>query len=171
MDKDTADFMRGGVRRVTYKNIKDNGQTQTASIEVADGIWRDDVEVMQPYGLASHVPLDGGLAIAFAIGGDQGDMVIMPLSNPSKRLGKLAEGEIGLYNEHGDMLVIGADGAIKVQAGASMSFSVGGVSVTISAAGMTIAGGRVEHDGKNIGKDHRHDGVTAGAANTGEPIA
>ncbi len=61
MDKETADKIRGMVRRVPLKNIRDTGEMQTASVEVADGIWRDDVEIMQPYGFASHVPEDGAL--------------------------------------------------------------------------------------------------------------
>lgn len=170
MDKETADGLRGMVRRVTFKNVKDDGETQTASIEVADGIWRDDVEIMQPYGFASHVPEDGGLGLVFAVGGDQGDMAIMPLGNPSKRMGKLNSGEVGVYNEHGDGIVIGADGSIQVKAGANMTITIEGVTVAISAAGVTITGGRVEHDGKNIGKDHHHDQVVPGDGQTGDPL-
>jgi len=33
-----------------------------------------------------------------------------------------------------------------------------------------IEGPTVTHDGKNIGKDHKHDGVFAGAALTGVPV-
>ena len=123
MDKKTADAMRGMVRRVTLKNVKDDGQTQTASIEVADGIFRDDIEVMQPYGFASHVPQDGALALAFAIGGDQGDMVIMPIGNPSKRMGKLNPGEVGFYNESGDRAIMTAGGSLEIKAGQMVNIS------------------------------------------------
>jgi len=54
-----------------------------------------------------------------------------------------------------------ADGALKVTAG--------GVTMTISSAGVSISGGRVEHDGKNIGSSHVHGGVVPGAANTDVP--
>jgi len=121
MDKQTADAMRGLNRRVTFKNVKDNGQTQTASVEVADGIWRDDVEIFQPYGFASHVPADGGLAIAFAIGGDQGDIAIMPIGNPSKRLGNLKEHECGMYNGHGDTAILTAGGSLDIKTGAQVT--------------------------------------------------
>jgi phage gp45-like len=170
VDKLTMDAMRGMVRRVTFKNVKDDGQTQTASVEVADGVWRDDVEIMQPFGLASNVPSDGGLALAFAIGGDQGDIAILPVSNPSKRLGKLNPGESGIYNMHGDKMVIGADGSIQIKAGANATITIGGVTVLISDAGVFVTGGRVDHDGKNIGKDHHHEGVTTGADQTGDPL-
>jgi hypothetical protein len=41
--------------------------------------------------------------------------------------------------------------------------------MTISPAGVAIQGGTVTHDGKNIGVDHVHTGVTSGASNTGVP--
>ena len=141
VDKPTMDAVRGLVRRVTFKNVKDDGETQTASIEVADGVWRDDVEIMQPYGFSANVPADGGLALAFAVGGDQGDIALLPLSNPSNRLGNMQPGEVGLYNQHGDKLVIGADGAISVKSGASMTITIDGVTVAISPAGVTVTGG------------------------------
>lgn len=170
VDKPTMDSLRGMVRRVTFKNVKDDGETQTASVEVADGVWRDDIEIMQPFGLASNVPSDGGLALAFAVGGDQGDIAILPVSNPSKRMGKLNPGESGLYNMHGDKMVIGADGSIQIKSGANLTITIGGVSVVVSDAGVTITGGRVEHDGKNIGSTHRHSDVTPGSSPTGDPL-
>jgi len=47
---------------------------------------------------------------------------------------------------------------------------VGGVSVTISAAGLAVTGGSVTHDDKNIGVDHVHSGVQPGGGTTGEPV-
>ncbi len=122
MDKETADKTRGMIRRCTIKNVRDDGETQRCSVEVAAGIWRDDVEVMQPYGFASSVPEDGALAIVLAVGGDEGDLVVMPVGNPSKRMGGLSAGDVGLYNAHGDKLVMKAGGAIEAASGASMSF-------------------------------------------------
>jgi phage gp45-like len=169
MDKETADKTRGMVRRGVLKNIKDDGQTQTASVEVAEGVWRDDVEVMQPYGSASHVPVDGSLAVVLAIGGDQGDLVIMSVSNPSKRLGKLPEGAVGNYNEHGDRVVILPDGTVQVAAGTALDVKVGGVNFRVSAEGVDITGGHVRHNGKNIGDTHIHGGVIHGDDTTTAP--
>jgi len=160
MDKETADSVRGMARRVTFKNVKDDGETQTASIEVADGIWRDDVEIMQPYGFASHVPEDGGLALAFAVGGDQGDMVVMPIGNPSKRMGKLNPGEVGFYNEHGDKAIMTAGGALDIKTGATVNIVTDtGVNITCTivsinanlhvTGNITCAGTITDSDGNN----------------------
>lgn len=49
-------------------------------------------------------------------------------------------------------------------------FTVGGVSVNITADGVTVTGGMITHDTLDIGSTHRHRDVTPGAANTGIPV-
>ena len=169
MDHETASKVRGIVRRVVLKNINDDGETQTASVEVAPGIWRDKVEIMQPYGLATSAPEDGALALAVAIGGNEDDIVILPVGNPSARMGGLKPGEAALYNQHGDGILVGSDGTISIKAGAATVIEVEGVTVTISASGVDIKGGTVTHDGKNIGSTHVHIGVSPGNSTTGIP--
>lgn len=169
MDKETADKVRGMVRRVTLKNTSDDGQTQRASIETAEGIWHDDVEILQAYGVASHAPEDGAVGIAIAVGGDQGDVVVLPVGNPSQRLGGLPPGAVAIYNGRGDRVVAYPDGRIDIQAGASVTTTVGGVSMTVSAAGVAIVGGTVTHNGRDIGDTHRHVDVVAGPDLTGPP--
>lgn len=169
MDHETASKVRGIVRRVVLKNINDDGETQTASVEVAPGIWRDKVEIMQPYGLATSAPEDGALALAVAVGGNEDDIVLLPVGNPSARMGGLKAGEAALYNQHGDGIVVGADGTISIQAGASIVLKVGGVTVTISASGVAIEGGTITHDGVVIDKTHIHNGVVPGSGTSGPP--
>jgi phage baseplate assembly protein gpV len=50
--------------------------------------------------------------------------------------------------------------------GDSLLFEIAGVSLEISGAGVTINGGRVEHDGQNIGSTHVHGGVVKGSDDT-----
>ena len=121
MDKDVADKLRGLVRRCTIKNVKDDGETQICSVEVAEGIWRDDVEITQAFGFNSVAPEDGGLAIVLAVGGDEGDLVVLPIGNPSKRMGGLQGGETGMHNEGGDKIVLGKGGDLKVRSAATIS--------------------------------------------------
>ncbi len=70
---------------------------------------------MQPYGLATSAPEDGALAVAVAIGGNEDDIVLLPVGNPSARMGGLKPGEAALYNQHGDGILVGADGTISVR--------------------------------------------------------
>ncbi|APX70099.1 MULTISPECIES: phage baseplate assembly protein [unclassified Brucella] len=169
MDHEIASKVRGIVRRVVLKNINDDGETQTASVEVAPGIWRDKVEIMQPYGLATSAPEDGALALAVAIGGNEDDIVLLPVGNPSARMGGLKPGETALYNQHGDGILVGADGTINIQAGAPIVLKIGGVTVTISAGGVDIDGGTVRNDGVVIDKTHIHIGVVPGGGTSGPP--
>ncbi len=169
MDKETADKTRGMIRRATIKNIKDDGQVQTCSVEVADGVWRDDVEIHQPYGFASHVPPDGALAVVLSAGGDEGDLIVLPISNPSSRLGRLGEGDVGQYNRHGDRIVLTDAGDIEVASGRSINIKVGGVSFSITADGIDATGGYFRHNGKNIGSTHTNGGVVHGAESTEIP--
>lgn len=169
MDHETASKVRGIARRVVLKNINDDGETQTASVEVAPGVWRDKVEIMQPYGLATSAPEDGALAIAVAIGGNEDDIVLLPVGNPSARMGGLKPGETALYNQHGDGIVVGADGTVSIQAGASIVLKVGGVTVTVSPSGVDIDGGTVRNDGVVIDKTHIHIGVVPGGGTSGPP--
>lgn len=125
MDKDVADKLRGMVRRAAIKNVKDDGETQRCSVEIAEGIWRDDVEIMQPFGFSSVAPEDGGLALVIAVGGDEGDLVVLPIGNPSKRMGGLKGGEAGMHNAGGDKIVLGKGGAMNLSSGASMSLKTG----------------------------------------------
>lgn len=50
-----------------------------------------------------------------------------------------------------------------------IKLTAGGVSLEISAAGVEITGGDVTHDGKPVGKTHRHTQVQAGGAVSGPP--
>lgn len=70
---------------------------------------------------------------------------------------------------------VSADGNITVEAGGDIGLSAGG-ELNVSASSMNVAadvaisGGSVTHDGKDIGKSHKHAGVTAGGAQTGVPV-
>lgn len=52
-----------------------------------------------------------------------------------------------------------------------LKFDCDGVTVEITGSGVTINGGRVEHDGKNIGSTHTHGGIERGSSDTNPPNA
>jgi phage baseplate assembly protein V len=131
MDETTANALRSMIRRVNLKNISDDGEKQTASVEVADGVWRHDVEIEQPYGFASSVPEDGAIGIAFAVGGDEGNLTVLPVGNPSKRMGGLKPNEVGVYNADGDKLVLQPGGNLDIRTGARVTIATdAGVFIT-----------------------------------------
>jgi phage gp45-like len=169
MSKEIHDKIRGMARRVTVKDIKDDGETQTASIEIADGVWRTDIEIMQQYGVSSSAPEDGAVGIALALGGDEGDMVLLPVANPSKRMGGLSPKDAALYNAHGDLVVVRAGGGIEVKAASSFTCKIGGLVFSITAAGVDIDNGYLKVNGVRVDDTHTHGGVVEGGGFTDPP--
>lgn len=62
------------------------------------------------------------------------------------------------------------DAGVRVEIKESqLIITIGGVTHTISSGGLTTTGGRIEHEGRNIGEDHTHGGIVPGGANTAIP--
>lgn len=110
--------------------VDDSGAAQTVTVLTGDGVQRADVEVMQPFGLASAPPADGATTVVLAIGGDPSNLVALPLSNPSARFGGLGAGEAILYASDGTRVHVKPGGVVEVW----------GKSVTINATNLTING-------------------------------
>lgn len=61
-------------------------------------------------------------------------------------------------------------GAVRVDLTASgLTLTVGGVTYVFDGNGFVQTGGVQEHDGKNVGSDHKHLDVTSGGDKTGVP--
>lgn len=61
-------------------------------------------------------------------------------------------------------------GSVRIDLDAdAATVTVGGVSLVISASGVAITGGRVTHNGTDIGDTHRHGGVDRGSGTTNPP--
>lgn len=113
-DAPTHHAIRGVVSRVVIRSTNDNGENQTATVTMFKDVDRSDVEVLQPYGFGSRPKAKAGVGIVLAVGGDQGDLVLLPVGSPSTRMGKLEEGETAIYVENGSRVHIKADGTINV---------------------------------------------------------
>lgn len=146
MSRETAHQIRGMVARVAVGSINDSGGSQTADVTVYAGVDRSGVEVAQPYGFASVSP-GGGLGLALAVGGDQGDLVIMPIGNPAYRLGNLAPGEAAMHGMDGSRVHVKLGGIIETVATkrvelhvADMFVEIDNHSISVSSGGALSAG-------------------------------
>ena len=63
--------------------------------------------------------------------------------------------------KHGNATLTIANGAITI--------SVGGHTAKFSSAGLTMTGGRIEHEGLDVGATHTHKDVIPGPSDTGVP--
>ena len=184
--RDIAHAIRGIVSRAVVRATSDQGEMQTADVTTHYKTDRNGVEIAQPFGLASR-PRSGGLRVVLAVGGDQGDLVGLPIGLPEDRFGGLEEGETAIYAADGSRVHIKADGSIDVKAQTLLTADVngttikvedgkitttaGGTTLTQSADGFAFEGGTITHDGVSIDKTHVHTDVTPGASNTGVPAS
>lgn len=139
MDRATAMALRGLIVRAEVRGVADAGETQAIVAETHEGIVRSGVEVLSPFGLAS-VPPAGGITLLLAVGGDQGDMVALPLACPSARFGGLAAGETVLHDAAGNRLHFRNGGLVELHAAASISVKAGGTEMVVAEDGVTITG-------------------------------
>jgi phage gp45-like len=122
--------------------VDDGGAAQRLDIETHEGVVRSGVEVLQPYGLAS-APAAGGLTVVLALGGDQGDLVALPMAQPAARMGGLGPGQVALYDDTGTRVGLTADGKLGVLAAAEVTVTVGGTVFKVTPAGVQITGNLV----------------------------
>lgn len=182
--RDIAHGIRGIVSRAVVRKTSDSGEMQTADVTTHHKVDRDGVEIVQPFGVASR-PRSGGLMVVLAVGGDQGDLVGLPIGLPEDRLGGLEEGETAVYGADGSRVHVKADGSIDVKAqtlvtvdvngttikveDGTITSSAGGTTLTQSGDGFAFEGGTITHDGVPIDKTHVHTDTEPGGGTSGVP--
>lgn len=125
MDRETAHVLRGLIARGVVVATADDEETQTGTVDLWQDVQRKDVEVLQPFGVASRPPANGA-AVVLAVGGDQGDLVMLPVAAPGQRLGDLGEGDAALYGLDGSRCHVKADGTIEITGSAKVRVVVNG---------------------------------------------
>lgn len=139
-------------------NVDDSGSAQTATVTTGDGVLRAEVEVMQPFGLASVPPADGATTVLLQIGGDPANLVALPMSNPSTRFGGLGAGEAVLYAGDGTRIHVKPGGVVEVW---GVSVTVNAQTLTINAAGGTTINGNIQINGHLTASGDVADGAGA----------
>lgn len=146
---------------------------------------RDNTPRVGEYGLVSNPPSGTDCVVLF-VGGDRDNGVIVATNNKAARKKNLAPGEVALHNDKGDYIHFKADRTIEVVAGTKVKVTspivevVASTKVTLTtplvecsgdltATGTITATVDVVGGGKHL-KTHVHSGVTAGGANTGQPV-
>jgi phage baseplate assembly protein V len=139
MNREDANTLRGMAVRGLVHRVDDGSAAQRLDVETHEGVVRSAVEVLQPYGLAS-APAAGGLTVVIALGGDQGDLVALPMAQPAARMGGLGPGQVALYDDTGSRVLLSADGKLAVTAAAEVTVTVGGTVLKVSPGGVEITG-------------------------------
>lgn len=111
--------------------------------------------------LKAHIPPTVGQQMTImAPSGDWRQAVALPLTWSDNNASPSGAGDENVIT-FGDVNITLKADALRV--------AVGGVSLSISAEGVAIEGGKVTHNGTDIGDSHVHGGVDRGGSNTNPP--
>jgi phage baseplate assembly protein V len=103
------------VSRAVVQLVKDSSQIQEVQISGLDTETRDDIERFQNYGFTS-VPHAGSEAVVLFVGGRRDHGLAIAVDDRRYRIGNLKSGEVAVYTDQGDSIVIKRGGTIEVTA-------------------------------------------------------
>lgn len=102
--------------RAVLTNIASNTPIQLMQADALSGEQLQDNELMQHYGFTS-VPLKGTQAIVLPIGGKTAHGIIIATEHTTYRLKGLKNGEVALYDDQGQSIVLTRGGIVIDGAG------------------------------------------------------
>lgn len=177
--------------RGVLRLVKAAGAVQLAQVDGLAGEQLQDAELFQHYGYTSNPPA-GTMAVIVPIGGKTSHGIAVATEHGAHRKKGLATGEVALYTDEGDCIVLNRGRIVRVVAGAKVrieaplveitgdltvtgkitgsgGFAISGGATTVAINGNLATIGTVTNNGKDIGSTHVHTGVTPGGSNTGTP--
>lgn len=161
------DALGAMIRRVRLMETDDTGTQQKVRVRGFRNDEPGDVVTLQRWGESGHAPV-GSEAVMLALGGRSDRAFILGLEHKDHRPKNANAGDKIIYDAFGSAVRL-VQANVEVTHASKIVLKVGGCSLTITSAGFVFAGGAVVHEGRNIGAQHVHGGVTPGAANTSVP--
>jgi phage gp45-like len=146
----------------------DSGPVHRAQVRGFPPETIDNMPVLQIYGLASHA-MPGSDAMALFASGDRSNGVIVATGNQQYRLRGLAPGEVALYTDEGDKVVLSRGRIIEITSGTK---------VRIVCPRLEVTGDIIDHcddqphtvqNMREIYNAHTHGNVLNGGASTAPP--
>lgn len=158
------------VARAVISLVDDAKKMQLVQIDVLDGETRADVERVQNYGFTS-VPLKGAEAAVMFVGGRRDHGLVVAVDDRRYRLTGLQDGEVAIYTDQGDKIVIKRGGDIEVTAATKVKITAPLVEMTgnLNVSGTVTATTDVVGGGKSL-KNHTHAAGTLVAPSGGGPV-
>ncbi len=131
LTEDMRGKMQLMVGRAILAATRDGGAIQTAQVQLLDEEIHDDAERIQEYGFSS-VPLAGAEGVLVFVGGNRDHGLIIATDDRRYRKNAMAPGEVCLYTDEGDSVVLSRGRVIRVTAGAELSVTAPLVNVVAS---------------------------------------
>ena len=172
------------------KLVDDARKIQQVQITLLDGEVRSNVNRMQDYGFTS-VPLEGAEALLAAVGGNRDHLIAIRVDDGRHRKKGLTAGEVALYSDEGDYILLKRGRIIEVLAGTKLKVTAPEVEIiastkvtitspTVEMSGTlavqgnitsqaTITGNSVRTASGKILESHTHGSVQNGPGITGAP--
>jgi phage baseplate assembly protein V len=107
------DKIQNLIARGVLQSVDDGSGVQVVGLSLLAGERRDSVERFQNYGFSS-VPTGEAEAIVIFPGGDRSAGVVVALDERGTRLTGLQQGEVAVYSNAGNSVILKADGEIEV---------------------------------------------------------
>lgn len=101
------------VARGILRGVNDGGKRQFIQSSMLAGETRDKIERVQQYGFTSH-PLPGAAVIVLCQSGSRDHPVAINVDDPRYRKSGLQPGEVALYNDKGDYIILRQDRTIEI---------------------------------------------------------
>lgn len=163
---------------------KSSAPHQRLQLELVPGEILDNVEHFEAYGLTAN-PLIGAEVIAASLAGDRTRAIVLVAADRRYRKKNLAAGEVALYTDEGDYILLKRGRIVEVVAGTKVQVTAPDVEVIAStkvtltsplvaiSGDLTVGGYIAAQSDVTAGaislQNHRHGGVVAGGAMTGLP--
>lgn len=101
------------VTRAVVNLVDDSHKLQEVRVSGVEDDILEDVERFQNYGFTS-VPKDGAEAIVLRLGGRGDHPVVIAVDDRRFRIGNLESGEVAVYTDQGDSIVIRRGGTVEI---------------------------------------------------------
>lgn len=150
--------MRQMIIKGTVLMVDDGGPLQRIQARVL-GVTEDRIEHYQPYGFTSRAK-SGALGLFLALGGHRAHAIAAVIADPRVRLKSLAEGEVAVYDDLGNVVHLKRTGMLIK--------AVGENGLRIEADVDVI--GTFKVNGVDVGELHKHTNGTTPEGTTGGVI-
>ena len=160
--------LRNVLRLGVLLRSDDTGAVRLLQAQIGDETLTDIAHI-EPYGFTSRAKTKAALVLA-ALKGNPAHTVCLNTGGGTYRLTELAEGEVALYDDLGNVVHLMRD-KIRVNAVTALDATAPVFNLTgdVNITGNTVFTGSVTANGKAVDNTHTHSGVLAGGANTGVP--
>jgi phage baseplate assembly protein V len=149
------------VGRAVLRLVNDATTMQSVQVSLLADELRDDVERFQNYGFTS-VPFAGAEAVAVCVAGSRDHVVVVAVDDRRYRLKGLANGEVAIYTDEGDHIVIKRGGTVEVLAATKVNVRT----PLVECSGDLVVRGTLTVDGHaELNSDLHVDGNIGSGAN------